>query len=322
MGVLFSIIVPVFNVEKYIDACIESLLIQPYGNFEIILVDDGSPDNCPEICDQYRMKDHRIKVIHKKNGGLSDARNEGLKIASGEYILFVDSDDMIEKDSLSGVAKAIENNNRPDVVFLEAKKIYPDGTSEPMGDGYDIRRINGKSHTDVLKFIETMPKFPGSACTKAIKRTLFNKGLTFQIGLISEDNEWSIRLFEKAQTYAYCEEPYYLYRQQREGSISHKTSERAINSLIAIIDKHSYVNPKSEYEQFCNAVCSYILLVLIYNLGEAEFIDDKTYIKVNSLVWVFRYSKSRKTRITSLAVRMIGIKATAMLLKIYGKEKK
>ena len=173
-----------------------------------------------------------------------------------------------------------------------------------------------------MKFIETMPKFPGSACTKAIKCTLFNDDLAFQKGLISEDNEWSIRLFGKAKTYAYCEVPYYLYRQQREGSISHKTSERAINSLITIIDKHSHINPNSEYEEFCNTVCSYILLVLIYNLGEAEFIDAKTYTKVNSLVWVFKYSKSRKTRITSLAVRMFGIKLTARLLKIYRRGRK
>lgn len=319
---LFSIILPIYNVEEYLPLCVDSILEQNYKDFELILVDDGSPDRCPSICDSYALSDTRIKVFHKKNGGLSDARNAGIKMANGEYVLFVDADDLIEKNSLSEVEKVIEYNNRPDVVFLEAKKFYPDGTTEPMGDGYDIKRINGKSHAEVLKFIETMPKFPGSACTKAIKRTLFNDDLTFQMGLISEDNEWSIRLFGKAKKYAYCEVPYYLYRQQREGSISHKTSEQAINSLITIIDKHSYINPNSEYKEFCNTVCSYILLVLIYNLGEAEFIDAKTYTKVSSLVWVFKYSKSRKTKITSLAVRMFGIKLTAKLLKIYRRGRK
>ena len=92
---LLSIIVPVYNVEKYIERCIKSILNQSFTNFELILVDDGSPDNCGKICDEYKKKDSRIKVIHKKNGGLSDARNAGLNIATGKYIGFVDSDDII-----------------------------------------------------------------------------------------------------------------------------------------------------------------------------------------------------------------------------------
>ena len=98
--VLLSIIVPVYNVEKYLDQCMISLLKQTLTNIEIILVDDGSPDNCGIICDKYAETDSRIKVIHKKNGGLSDARNAGLDIATGQYICFIDSDDYIEKDML------------------------------------------------------------------------------------------------------------------------------------------------------------------------------------------------------------------------------
>ena len=94
---LLSIIVPVYNVEKYIERCIKSILNQSFTNFELILVDDGSPDNCGKICDEYKKKDSRIKVIHKKNGGLSDARNAGIERAKGEYIAFVDSDDFINK---------------------------------------------------------------------------------------------------------------------------------------------------------------------------------------------------------------------------------
>ena len=88
-----SIIVPVYNVEKYLDKCIESIVNQTYRNIEIILVDDGSPDKCPEICNEWAKKDDRIKVIHKENGGLSSARNAALEIAQGDYITFVDSDD-------------------------------------------------------------------------------------------------------------------------------------------------------------------------------------------------------------------------------------
>ena len=95
---LISVIIPVYKVEKYINRCVESVLVQNYHNIEVILVDDGSPDNCGIICDKYAETDSRIKVIHKKNGGLSDARNAGLDIATGQYICFIDSDDYIEKE--------------------------------------------------------------------------------------------------------------------------------------------------------------------------------------------------------------------------------
>ena len=93
---LISVIVPIYKVEKYLSKCIESIIAQEYSNIEIILVDDGSPDNCGKICNDYAIKDNRIKVIHKENGGLSSARNAGIDIAQGEYIGFVDSDDTIE----------------------------------------------------------------------------------------------------------------------------------------------------------------------------------------------------------------------------------
>ena len=95
---LISVIVPVYDVEKYLDRCVESIVNQTYQNLEIILVDDGSPDNCPAMCDNWAEKDSRIKVIHKKNGGLSDARNAGMEIVTGEFIGFVDSDDWIEPE--------------------------------------------------------------------------------------------------------------------------------------------------------------------------------------------------------------------------------
>ena len=98
---LISVIIPVYKVEKYINRCVESVLVQNYHNIEVILVDDGSPDNCGIICDKYAETDSRIKVIHKKNGGLSDARNKGVKKACGDYLLFVDSDDYVLTNHLS-----------------------------------------------------------------------------------------------------------------------------------------------------------------------------------------------------------------------------
>ena len=106
-----SIVVPIYNVEKYLEQCIDSIINQTLKEIEIILVDDGSPDNCPQICDDYVKKDSRIKVVHKTNGGLSSARNAGIEIATGDYIGFVDSDDYIELDMYEKMYNiAIENN--------------------------------------------------------------------------------------------------------------------------------------------------------------------------------------------------------------------
>ena len=106
-----SIIVPIYNVEKYLEKCVESLINQTYKNLEIILVDDESPDNCPKICDDYINVDSRIKVIHQKNMGLSGARNSGIKIATGEYLVFQDSDDTLELNELDKYTKKYYNQN-------------------------------------------------------------------------------------------------------------------------------------------------------------------------------------------------------------------
>ena len=113
----FSVIVPVYKVEKYLSGCIESVLNQTFSDFELILVDDGSPDSCPEICDRYKDKDNRIKVVHKPNGGLASARRAGIKVAEGDYVFNLDSDDLIENDTLECAYKIINDTGCEIVSF-------------------------------------------------------------------------------------------------------------------------------------------------------------------------------------------------------------
>ena len=121
-----SILVPIYNVEKYLSRCIESVLSQDFRDYELILVDDGSPDRCPQICDEYAKKDSRIKVIHKKNGGLSDARNIGLDIATGEYVMFIDSDDFVDIDMMESMMNNMIDNN-VDLVVCNIKYVIIEG---------------------------------------------------------------------------------------------------------------------------------------------------------------------------------------------------
>ena len=116
-----SVIIPIYNVEKYLDRCIKSICNQTYENLEIILVDDGSTDGSPEMCDQYVEKDKRIKVIHKQNGGLSDARNVGLEYATGQYIFFCDSDDYVERDLISECMESISKDSIDILIFAISK---------------------------------------------------------------------------------------------------------------------------------------------------------------------------------------------------------
>lgn len=120
MNPLVSIIVPVYKVEEYLDECVGSIVNQSYQDFEMILIDDGSPDNCPDMCDAWAQKDARIKVIHKQNGGVSSARNEGLKIASGEWVWFIDSDDTIEENALALLSEKF--SQKPDLIIYNKEK--------------------------------------------------------------------------------------------------------------------------------------------------------------------------------------------------------
>ena len=137
MKELISIIVPIYNVEAYLERCLDSLVGQTYSNIEIILVDDGSTDHCPEICDIWERKDPRIKVIHKENGGLSDARNVGIKKVSGDYIIFVDSDDWLHRDMIKILAD-IRMETNADIVECKAKKV----TEYVKDDSINFKEIN------------------------------------------------------------------------------------------------------------------------------------------------------------------------------------
>lgn len=210
---LISIIIPCYNVEHYLPKCIDSVLQQTYPNLEIWLVDDGSPDKCGEICDEYATKDDRVRVIHKSNGGLSDARNVAIDRATGEWIAFVDSDDYVSPDYIETLYEnAIDNNCKCSVVQPIS---FNDG-KEP------IPNIKGK--VEVLtaqEAIESMfyqTKLDTSAWNKLYHRSLFETEIRYPKGLLFEDNPTTFRLFALCDKIAINSKQLYYYR-LREGSI-------------------------------------------------------------------------------------------------------
>lgn len=171
---LFSVIVPIYNVEKYLQKCVDSILSQTYTNFELILVDDGSPDNCGKICDEYARLDERVKVIHKENGGVTSARKEGLAIAKGDYIAFVDADDWIDKDYLFEFVSILANHN-VDIVSC-GYKIVKKNNAKPhlikYGCGYyDRQRIEKEIFPSLIQS-KDVKYFPHSLFTNIYKKKL------------------------------------------------------------------------------------------------------------------------------------------------------
>jgi len=199
---LVSIIIPIFNVESYIRRCIESLLSQTYQNFEIILVDDGSPDKCPQICDEYAAKDARIKVIHKQNGGQAEARNLGLDVATGDYILFLDSDDYIHQDTIGDMLEIAEKESA-DIVqctFIRgAENQFPTITKTKETEEYDNHSI---FYSRIQKII---------VWGKLYKRELWDN-IRMPVGKLNyEDDATTWKLYYRSKKTVFVNTPYYYY---------------------------------------------------------------------------------------------------------------
>lgn len=235
---LISIIIPIYNVEDYLSACIESIMKQTYNNLEIILVDDGSPDSSPEICDRYEKIDNRIKVIHQKNKGLSGARNTGIDVSKGKYLIFVDSDDTVESSMAEELYKCLKKYNCK-MAACNRNYVFEDGTT--------ICKTKDKINT-VFEFGEAIKEmnkfyfFDMSAWAKIYDRELFAE-IRFPQGKLSEDYFVMYKLIDLAQKVGYTSLPLYNYLQRtssisRNKKINHDFIEAARNQMKYLEQKY------------------------------------------------------------------------------------
>ena len=240
MDKLISVIVPIYNVEKYLVKCIESIINQTYSNLEIILVDDGSPDNCHIICDEYAKKDSRIKVIHKKNGGLSDARNAGLDIATGEYISFIDSDDWIYKDMYTDLIDLIKTYDA-DISGCSVYKFYE---NDKFNLDYD-KEFNVKiySNEEALRSLIREEEIKQTVWNKIYKRNIIDD-IKFEVGKIHEDEYWTYQVIGNSKRVVHIDKPMYYYL-QRENSIMGKGySEKRLHGIYSRKERLDYIQQK------------------------------------------------------------------------------
>lgn len=236
-GLKASVIVPAYNIENYLPACLDSILAQDFQDFEIIIVDDGSTDNTPKICDEYQKKSMNINVIHQKNAGLSAARNTGIKQSKGEYLAFIDGDDIIAPDFLSRLLYAAERTSAEVAIcgFLEFTDKIPQTTPSDRQEIYTSKEA-------VKKLLISQENYYIIVCNKLYKRELF-KNTKFPIGELHEDNLTTYKLLAEATRVVTVSDKLYFYR-KREGSIMAeqdllarlKIKERAAKEAIEYFD--------------------------------------------------------------------------------------
>lgn len=324
-NLLFSIIVPIYKVEKYLRQCVDSLLKQNFNNFEVILVDDGSPDSCPEICDDYARNYSNVKVIHKPNGGLSDARNYGLVSALGTYVTFVDSDDFWNDSKvLTGVSEVIFKNNFPDVIVSDFIKYYENGNKYINPPFVSQIKMNGSPKILMLEYLYfCQADMKMSACQKFAKRELLTE-IPFTKGLLSEDIDWSLKLYPKVSSICVYDKPYYCYRQGREGSITNTASQRSFDCLIQILDKWSTqllnLDLSNDERDIYLGYLAYQLSIAIMLLLNTDYSNRKSNLKaLKKHLHLFNYPSNFKTKKVKWFVKLFGINLTARALKLYTK---
>lgn len=284
---LISVIVPIYKVEEYIEQCVSSIVNQSYKNIEIILVDDGSPDSCPLICDKWAKKDNRIKVVHKQNGGIVSARKAGLEVATGKYVMSVDGDDFISDTLVEDVYKCITENNYPEVVAFNCVHHFPD-VNVPFNNEYKAGLYQGleleKIKTELL-YNKNAPSYNFSGIiyslwSKAIKREFM---LNFQYGvpnIVSKGDDIAVT----APAIANCSSLYiadlngYYYR-ANPNSIMHNFSSKEIDACIVLLD-YLFEKLGSNYD---NQICVYAFnMCLLFMANAAKC--SQTYKEFVSIV--------------------------------------
>lgn len=320
---LISVIIPVYNVEMYLNNCIDSVINQTYKNIEIILVDDGSTDDSANICDDYAKKDSRIKVIHKENGGLSDARNAGTKVSTGKYITFIDSDDYIEKDYVEYLYELLTKNKTN--MSIAAYTVISQEKKINIGNGYTDKVLTTE---ECLERMLCEYGFTISSCAKLYNKDLF-KNVEFPKGKLNEDNGTTYKLIMQCKEIAYGNKSVYNYY-KRENSITTSKFNLKKLDLIELTDKmcdeieNEYPNLKDSTDKKRIASRFSILRQMLVNKlnNEEKLIvkEIEKYIKQRKKD-VLKNKKMGRREKFALITLMIGRGFFALSWKIYCKIK-
>lgn len=281
MNELISIVVPVYNVEKYLNICMESILKQTYSNIEVILVDDGATDCSGQMCDHYAEQDERVKVIHQKNGGLSDARNNGITQARGKYITFIDSDDVVSSELVAYLYNILKEND-VDIAICDPVHCYPN--QKIVFEQETFNRVYDPE--DAIAEMLYQKSFLVAAWGKLYRKEYFEE-IDFPHGMLFEDSAVMYKLFDKAQKIVYGNAKLYGYI-HREGSITTKKFSKRDCDILTIC-QHLMEDMSNRSEKLQRAARSYQTAAAfrIYmnaprnGMFESEIQNSKQLLKTN-----------------------------------------
>lgn len=319
----FSIIIPVYQTERYIVDCIESVLKQDFDDYELILVDDGSTDRSPTICDQYASQFEKICVVHKKNGGLSDARNTGIRAAAGKYLLFLDSDDFwSDSQFLKKLKTEIEHQNC-DVINFHYKYYYEEENQyrdffSPI-DEESLWKMNADQR---FQYLVEQNQYIASACNKAVSRELIlQNSLYFRVGITSEDIEWCARLASCSKKMGGCNLNAYCYRQRAE-SITHTLKAENVDMLrknIRACIRHGELPDRSrQYKDAYFIYTAYQYGTLLFHINHLEKKERNEQRKLaEPYRYLLRYGKNKKIALLRIFSRLFGYQGMNCCLRFF-----
>lgn len=317
---LVSVIVPAYNVEKYIDKCMRTLLGQTYRNIEIILIDDGSTDNTPRICDEYAKRDNRIKVYHQENKGQADARNFALTVARGSHIVYADSDDYLSLNCIEKLVWLSQKYNA-DIVQCCAQKFWEDGKKEKIElDGMDVKVYTA---SEALKEFCYQRKFYAGPWAKLIQRELM-EGLQFPVNTGYEDMAIMFHLIGKAKKIVLLPEVMYFYRQHYASTMHTKFSDKKVDRIRLAEELKEYI--ETYYPENTQAVKTRYLLANLQLLMDLPY--DKAHMALRNQVRenihsvrldVIMDKESKKSIRLMAATSYLGIHVLMRLGRLYKK---
>ncbi|MGL4740659.1 MAG: glycosyltransferase [Sarcina sp.] len=312
---LLSVIVPVYNVEGYLDKCIESLIYDS-NDIEILLVNDGSTDNSLSICEKYAEKYSNIKIINKKNGGLSSARNAGMEKANGKYLMFIDSDDYIVKDSMSKIINTIENKDID--VFMSGYYEVCDGVEDHL---VDFRINNSKDIESIKRDIIHSEECVWTAWKFIVKKEYLDKNkIIFKEGYLHEDIDYTAKLLLTMKTFEYMDFFWYSYRVSRAGSIMNvRKIKSTVHIAEIVVDLKEYIEKGNFDKAFGEELLEKLSITFFESIRYALNSTDEELKNLAKIVSENRFLLTKSTvfkhRIFSMGEKVLGFYGTIKLAK-------
>ena len=291
-----SVIIPVYNVEKYLKQCLESILEQTYKNLEIILIDDGTKDSSGMICDDYAKKDNRIKVIHQKNMGLSGARNTGLKNSTGDLITFVDSDDFIDNKMFETMLLSIKEN---DADIVECGTIFCDENGNYIRDN-TLNEVKIYKNEYQIKELLMNEDITTTSWGKLYKRKLF-KNFEFPLGKYHEDTFTTYKLLHISKKTIVLNQSFYHYRQVNGSIMNSNFSLKHLDAIEATLERSKFIEKnypeykKYDYANIVYSCCKVYERILLSDFYDKKIIKNLQNLIRKYLMYFLIYSKSKKS---------------------------